>query len=93
MIFFDVSSFSGPRLAWSLIATRLSVLLRELECNHLSADVETSGFGQVRAGRVGCTHKLHKGKPLDRSVVWAVLVEIFRNVDIANGTVLRKHVL
>jgi hypothetical protein len=69
----------------------LTVLLRELDGNHLPAKAHAILFRNKGASGVGVTHELDEGESLDGSVVGTVCVEILGNVGITDGTVFLEE--
>jgi len=66
------------------------VLLRELNRDLLVANHKIIGFSHEGASGSLGGEELDDGEPLDGAIVRAVLVLVFRDVDVADGAVLLK---
>ena len=66
------------------------VLLRELDRDLLVANHKIIGFSHEGASGSLGGEELDDGEPLDGAIVRAVLVLVFRDVDVADGAVLLK---
>ncbi len=66
------------------------VLLRELNGNLLVANDKIIGLSHEGASGSLGSEELDDREPLDGSIVRAVLALVFRDVDVADGTILLK---
>ncbi len=69
----------------------LAIFLSKLDSNVVFADGEATILALIGARRVGGLDELDEGEALDGAKVWAVLISVLGDVDVANGAILLKH--